>query len=253
MKIRSEELVPGRCELVIGDCTEILDTVGSVWPYNCIITDPPYGTGHWKRERKEDHLCKPEKKEWDEWDTSWLSLVHCPDRVISFCPQTKLKDFIGIAESGEIPWRLLMWIKANPNPRPFGTRVLDNGFDPIFCFGRVRGRGLDWKLTGTRHDTLPRGCHHPHQKPLSLMRWLVRLACPPGGTVLDPFGGSGTTAVASLLEGRNCVVIEREEEYCETVRRRLDRPWPKPQWVSERGGLPLLTDPEKFRTKRNHR
>ncbi len=56
---------------------------------------------------------------------------------------------------------------------------------------------------------------HPTQtvKPIDLMRWLVRLVTPPGGTVLDPFCGSGTTGCACALEGFEFVGVEREEEY----------------------------------------
>ena len=67
------------------------------------------------------------------------------------------------------------------------------------------------------------GVAHPTVKPLSLMRWLVRLATPPGGTVLDPFAGSGTTLEAAILEGVNVVGIEREAEYLPLIRARLDR------------------------------
>jgi len=54
---------------------------------------------------------------------------------------------------------------------------------------------------------------HPTVKPLALMRWLTRLVCPPGGTVLDPFTGSGSTGAAVLLEGRRFVGIERDGRY----------------------------------------
>jgi DNA modification methylase len=54
---------------------------------------------------------------------------------------------------------------------------------------------------------------HPTVKPLELMRWLARLLCPPGGTVLDPFAGSGSTGAAAILEGRRFVGIERDERY----------------------------------------
>jgi site-specific DNA-methyltransferase (adenine-specific) len=54
---------------------------------------------------------------------------------------------------------------------------------------------------------------HPTVKPLALMRWLVRLVTPPGGTVLDPFTGSGTTGAAAALEGFDFIGIEREAEY----------------------------------------
>jgi len=66
-----------------------------------------------------------------------------------------------------------------------------------------------------------RGNHHPTVKPLALMRWLVRLVTPPGGLVLDPFAGSGTTGLAARAEGFRSVLIEREEEYVEILCGRL--------------------------------
>ena len=65
------------------------------------------------------------------------------------------------------------------------------------------------------------GTRHPTQKPVALMRWLVRLVTPPDGTILDPFAGSGTTLVAALAEGRQAIGIEREAEYVEIVKARL--------------------------------
>ena len=66
------------------------------------------------------------------------------------------------------------------------------------------------------------GSKHPTVKPVDLMRWLVRLICPPGGTVLDPFAGTGTTGAAAWHEGFNCHLIEREEEYRGDIARRMD-------------------------------
>jgi site-specific DNA-methyltransferase (adenine-specific) len=66
------------------------------------------------------------------------------------------------------------------------------------------------------------GNSHPTVKPLALMRWLVRLVCPPGGTVLDPFMGSGTTGVACAQEGRSLVGIELSPEYLEIARQRIE-------------------------------
>lgn len=67
------------------------------------------------------------------------------------------------------------------------------------------------------------GVAHPTVKPLALMRWLVRLVTPPGGTVLEPFAGSGTTVEAALLEGVNVIAIEREAEYLPLIQARIDR------------------------------
>jgi len=67
------------------------------------------------------------------------------------------------------------------------------------------------------------GVAHPTVKPLALMRWLIRLVTPPGGVVLDPFEGSGTTLEACLIEGFNHVGIEREADYLPLIMARLDR------------------------------
>lgn len=62
---------------------------------------------------------------------------------------------------------------------------------------------------------------HPTVKPVSLMTYLVRLVCPPGGLVLDPFAGSGSTGMACAVEGFNFIGIEREAEYVELARLRV--------------------------------
>lgn len=63
--------------------------------------------------------------------------------------------------------------------------------------------------------------HHPTVKPVALMRWLVKLVTPPGGTVLDPFAGSGTTGVAAVLEARGFVGVEMEPEYVPIIEGRI--------------------------------
>lgn len=68
------------------------------------------------------------------------------------------------------------------------------------------------------------GIAHPTVKPLDLMRWLVRLVTPPGGTVLEPFAGSGTTAEACVIEGFQCIAIEREADYLPLIKARLTKP-----------------------------
>lgn len=65
------------------------------------------------------------------------------------------------------------------------------------------------------------GSTHPTVKPLKLMRWLVRLVTPVGGTVLDPFAGTGTTGQAAEAEGMSAILIEREAQYVADMQRRL--------------------------------
>ena len=65
------------------------------------------------------------------------------------------------------------------------------------------------------------GNDHPTVKPNALMRWLVRLVCPQGGIVLDPFMGSGSTGVACMQEGMEFVGIDMDEHYCEIAEKRI--------------------------------
>lgn len=66
-----------------------------------------------------------------------------------------------------------------------------------------------------------KGNHHPTVKPTDLMRWLCRLVTPPGGLVLDPFMGSGSTLKAAELEGFSAIGIELDPAYIEIARRRV--------------------------------
>jgi len=92
-----------------------------------------------------------------------------------------------------------------------------------------------------RTDGLPRAWYeegakngHPTVKPVELMRYLVRLVTPPGGTVLDPFLGSGTTGIAAVREGFDFVGIEKNDEYVELARTRIERAH---QFLAEPQGL----------------
>lgn len=68
------------------------------------------------------------------------------------------------------------------------------------------------------------GNTHPTVKPIALMRWLVRLVTPPGGLVLDPFTGSGTTGLACKAEGLHFLGIEQDEKYVAIANARLIEP-----------------------------
>ena len=70
-------------------------------------------------------------------------------------------------------------------------------------------------------ENQPERNSHPTVKPIALMRYLVRLVTPPGGLVLDPFVGSGTTGIAAALEGLEFIGIDQEREYVDIAHSRL--------------------------------
>lgn len=78
---------------------------------------------------------------------------------------------------------------------------------------------------------------HPTVKPIALMRYLCRLITPPGGTILDPFTGSGTTLCAAVLEGFDYVGCEQEPEYIAIAERRV-------AYFNEHGEAGLVYDAE---------
>ncbi len=97
----------------------------------------------------------------------------------------------------------------------FYWRKTEKGFEPIDF--------AEWaKLGKTDPKARARGNVHPTVKSIALMRWLIRLITPPGGTVLDCFMGSGTTGVACVFEGFEFLGIEREKPYYSIAKARMD-------------------------------
>lgn len=96
--------------------------------------------------------------------------------------------------------------------RPAGTEMT--------CYGD-EGSAARFFYTAKADADDRLGSKHPTVKPLDLMQYLVRLVAPPSGLVLDPFAGTGTTAEAAWREGMRAVLIEREQEYQEDIRRRM--------------------------------
>jgi DNA modification methylase len=85
----------------------------------------------------------------------------------------------------------------------------------------VKRGNLEHKGNSGINTVKMRGNHHPTVKPTELMRWLVRLVTPPGGTVLDPFMGSGSTGRACVMEGFDFIGIERETDYVNIAKARI--------------------------------
>jgi len=112
--------------------------------------------------------------------------------------------------------RFFYCAKANKRDRNEG---LDN-FQPKRDADRIADDGVGGNNPRNRTNT-PKLNHHPTVKPTELMRYLCRLITPPGGTILDPFTGSGSTGKAAILEGFNFIGIEQSEEYSRIAEARI--------------------------------
>jgi len=104
------------------------------------------------------------------------------------------------------------------------------------------------QITKEEYNRLPRSKRRKGNpiislKPINLMRWLVRLVCPKGGTILDPFGGSGTTAIACIIEGMNYIVIEKRNAFANIIIPRRIKYWEDPtHWdlLKDHNALPKI-------------
>ena len=135
-----------------------------------------------------------------------LAFSHAPDcqagRCTSSCPVGMLD-----ARQPEQRSRFFYCAKASRSEREAGCEQLPHRASQLYT-----GRGRPARIRANIHPTV---------KPISVLRWLTRLVTPPGGLVLDPFTGSGTTGIAALLEARQFLGIEREREYVQVARARL--------------------------------
>jgi site-specific DNA-methyltransferase (adenine-specific) len=138
------------------------------------------------------------------------------------CPVAELRTQAGIRRSGANPAHRnsdmcrTVYNRFTADRVCIPARGAETGsadrFFPIFRYQP--------KASSAERPTLP-GITHPTVKPLALMCWLVRLVTPPGGVVLDPFAGTGTTLHACLLEGMHGIGIERDESYAALCTHRL--------------------------------
>jgi len=98
-----------------------------------------------------------------------------------------------------------------------GAKWLEVGYNP-----------KDLWSVSRLHREHPERADHPTQKPLEIIERMIKASCPPGGVVLDPFMGSGTTAIAAKRLGRQFTGFELNPAYCEIIEARLSAPDPAP-------------------------
>lgn len=186
-----------------GDCAEIVPTLGR---FDLLMTDPPYGIG-----RDGGNLStsshggrKPYKfMGWD--DEAPTGLIHhcmlaCDNHVIWGA------NYFPSILPASMGW--LVWDK--------GQEICSSDCELAF----TSRKGALRRIVMNRVELLKDGTEHPTQKPLKLITWCLSFF-PDAVTVLDPFAGSGTTGRACKDLGRKCVLIEREESYCEIAAKRM--------------------------------
>jgi site-specific DNA-methyltransferase (adenine-specific) len=230
-------------QLYLGDMREVLPALGIT--ADAVVTDPPYG---------ETSLA------WDRWVDGWPALVaDCASRLWCFGTLGMFMDHAGEFSEWRKP-RSIVWEKNNgtgfaadffrtvhelagyfyrgawanahepPRREPGNGRVgsVRASHAVVTHTGKIGAThyvddGKRLVRSVLRAGSI-RGGLHPTEKPAAILAPLIEYAVPPGGLVLDPFGGSCSTGLTARQLGRRAVVIEANEEYCEKAAERLSVP-----------------------------
>jgi site-specific DNA-methyltransferase (adenine-specific) len=233
---RKEVLAEG-VELYLGDCREILPTLGKV---DAVISDPPYEADAHRKDRKItgrnrgtiataftfseiDPIRDEIAARMVEASNGW---------VLTFCMAEGVAPWRDAFEAAGAKYkRAMVWIKPDAMPQ-FNGQGPAAGFESItavWCgsgYSRWNGGGRPGtfyhnKNTGGKHE-------HETQKPVPLMSELVQLFSNRGELVCDPFMGSGTTGIAAVKLGRRFCGVEINDAYfdlaCRRVQSALDAP-----------------------------
>lgn len=207
----------GSIRLLLGDCLEILPGLGKV---DACVTDIPYGEVN----RESGGLRSLDKGLADVVAFELSKLTECiSDLCVSayvFCGTEQVSRIRAGFVAAEKTTRLCIWEKTNPSPMN-GDRLW---LSSIECCVFARGPNAFFSehcASPVWRGPVQKDQQHPTQKPVWLMERLASASVMPGGLVLDPFMGSGTTGVACIRLGRRFIGIEKEPKYFEIAKKRI--------------------------------
>lgn len=226
----------GRATLYLGDCREVLPTLGKV---DHIITDPPYeaimhdskagikglvrpdGSHHWK---PLDFAPIDEIRS----DIVRLSADACEGWFIAFCTSEGVGRWADEINTSQMKYkRACVWVKPDSTPQMNGQGPAQ-GAEHFVCawagtgFAKWNGGGKRGVYTHCVNGPERHG-GHPTEKPRKLMAELVADFTQPSQTILDLFMGSGTTGVAAVQLDRGFIGIEQNPEYFDIACHRIEQ------------------------------
>lgn len=188
------------------DCRELLPLLGK---FDLLLTDPPYGIGgKWAIDGAFESAGGKLWSSESDWDSKTMD--------------TEIQVAITKAD------KAIVWGGNYYRLEPSRGYIVWDKMQTGFTLADSELAWCSWPSTPrtyrfARAQLASEGKVHPTQKPLGLIRFCIQIAGTDANTIFDPFSGSGTTLVASKLEGRKAVGIEISERYCEIAAKRLSQ------------------------------
>jgi len=200
-----------------GDCIEIMKGLPEA-SIDLVVTDPPYIVGY--RDRDGRTMCNDRGVRWVRPAFAEVARVLKPGRFcVSFYGWQMVERFMhSWKDAGLEPFAHIVWTKNYASNRGLIRHHHEQAY--VLSKGKPKRPAaplrdvIPWRYSG---NTL-----HPTQKPVSAIRPLIVAFSKPGDIVLDPFLGSGTTAVAAVDHGLCYIGIERIKRYCIVAQDRLN-------------------------------
>jgi len=246
-QIKNEDL---EVKLYLGDSIELIKEIdeGSI---DMIFADPPYFLSNGGITCKSGRMVPVDKGKWDrstglseshDFNKRWLSackLVLSDKGTIWISGTIHNIYSIGFALQ-ELDYKLLndiIWHKSNPPPN-LACKCFTHATETVLWAAKFpkakyyfnyplmkkenKNRQMKnvWNMNAAPQSEKKYG-KHPTQKPLELLMRIIRATTKEKDWILDPFIGSGTTAIAALKQHRNCIGIDSEEEYLKLAKKRL--------------------------------
>lgn len=200
-----------------GDCREIVPTLGK---FDLVLTDPPYGISGARTGVRKNKTSKGNYVSNFVDDKNYVLNVTIPIIVLCLEKSTRLVVTPGRVNMFDYPRPTHVgsyFYPASCSPSAWGLSL----WQPIFFYGKdpFPCKLLPDSKSCNDHDK----SNHPCPKPLKSWTWLLSRTSKQDESILDPFAGSGTTAVASKMLGRKCTCVELEERYCEIIVKRCQQ------------------------------
>ena len=231
--------------LIKGNCIDTMKNLKNN-SVDLMVTDPPYNLGNFMRKR-DTNLKKMRENffgdaGWDDLEfEEWIKLMNNffeesqrilkkGGSMIVFMSLIKIETIIKLAEKNKLYYKTTgIWHKTNPMPRNMNLHFINSVEGWVYFINQAK-TGIFNNNSLAIHDFVESSVTpkrekkyggHPTQKPESIIQHFVEILSNPGGVVMDPFMGSGTTGVVSKRCGRSFIGIELKESYFDIAFKRI--------------------------------